>query len=402
MMKMIYDAGTLVRPICLGLCILLGACSSVAPRSPVPDEAVDKARIEGIPTARFWGDDVSPHLEDEMNTLTPQQVSDGFPALYAQPHNYLAISGGGADGAYGAGLLLGWSERGDRPEFQMVTGISTGALTAPFAYLGPDYDEQLKAVYTTTSTQDILSPRRILSLLSADSAADSAPLREMLEKYVDDAMVEAIAREHQRGRALYIGTTDLDYMRPVIWDVGAIAASGQPGARQLIHKILLASASIPAAFPPVRIDVVVGDASYQELHVDGGTATQVFAYPAATDWARLLQILEVPGTPSVYVIRNARVSPTRNVVDLKLGQIAAQSIAALIRTQGVGDLYQIYALSRRDGIDFKLAYIPEDFPGKPNELFDPDYMRELFELGRKNALDGVAWHGKPPGWATSN
>ncbi len=173
--------------------LVLAGCSSVLPRNPVPFDAVGTAQIEGIPNARFWGDELSPHLKWEMDNLTPEEIRTGFPALYGQPHNYLAISGGGARGAFGAGLLGGWSAKaGNRPEFQMVTGISTGALIAPFAYLGSDYDDVLKTVYTSISTKNILEKRSLFSLLTADAVADTTPLKDLLKKYVNDEVIAAI------------------------------------------------------------------------------------------------------------------------------------------------------------------------------------------------------------------
>lgn len=382
----------------LALLVLLTGCVSVQPRNPLPADQVEVAAITGIPQARFWGDDISPFLEQEMNTLTREEIRDGFPALYGQPHNYLAISGGGANGAYGAGLLVGWTAAGTRPEFQMVTGISTGALIAPFAFLGPEYDNVLQTVYTGISTSDILEMRSIFSLLSADAATDTTPLKKLLERYVDDEVIEAIAREHRRGRGLYIGTTDMDYMRPMIWDIGAIAASGEAGARSLVHQVMLASASVPGAMPPVRIEVTAGDRVYDEMHIDGGTATQVFVYPAATDWRRLLKLLDVPGTPNTYVIRNSSLKPYRDVVEPKLGPIATRSIASLIRTQGIGDLYMIYMLTQRDGTRYRLAHIPDEFTEQPTEPFDTAYMNELFDLGFDLARQGYPWADKPPGW----
>lgn len=377
--------------------LLLSACSSVLPRNPAPSGTVDSAYIEGIPNARFWGDEISPHLEKEMTTLSREEIRQSFPALYGQPHNYLAISGGGANGAFGAGLLAGWTEMGDRPEFQMVTGISTGALIAPFAFLGPDYDHVLTKVYTSISTANILKKRSLISLLSADAFTDSTPLQNLLEEYIDEDIMAGIAREHLRGRGLYIGTTDLDYMRPMIWDIGAIAASGHPGSLELIRKILLASASIPGAMPPVRIEVQANGHSFDELHVDGGTATQVFVYPAATDWSKVLDLLDVPGRPTTWVIRNSSLEPYREVVEPKLGMIATRSISSLIRTQGLGDLVLIYVLMQRDGINYRLAYIPDDFDMKPEEPFDTAYMKELYKLANKKAIEGYPWEEKPPG-----
>ena len=333
-----------------------------------------------------------------MDNLTPEEIRAGFPALYGQPHNYLAISGGGANGAFGAGLLVGWSTTGKRPVFQMVTGISTGALIAPFAFLGSDYDHVLKEVYTTISTKDIVEKRPLLSLLTGDAAADTTPLQGLLKKYVNNEVIAAIGVEHRRGRGLYVGTTDLDYMRPMIWDIGAIAASGQPGAAKLVRKILLASASIPGAMPPVRIDVMVNGKTYDEMHVDGGTAAQVFVYPSSTDWSQVLKLLDVQGETTAYVIRNSRFKTSYKVVEPKVTPIAGRSISSLIRTQGIGDLYMIYMLTQRDGIDYQLAYIPDEFERQAEEPFDMDYMNELYELGYQMAVKGYPWIDEPPGW----
>ena len=380
------------------LLLVLSGCASVLPRNTVPLEAVGTAQIEGIPDARFWGDDISPHLKYEMDNLTPEEIRSGFPALYGQPHNYLAISGGGANGAFGAGVLGGWSATGNRPEFQMVTGISTGALIAPFAFLGSDFDHVLKEVYTTISTKDIVEKRPLLSLLTGDAAADTTPLQGLLKKYVNNEVIAAIGVEHRRGRGLYVGTTDLDYMRPMIWDIGAIAASGQPGAAKLVRKILLASASIPGAMPPVRIDVMVNGKTYDEMHVDGGTAAQVFVYPSSTDWSQVLKLLDVQGETTAYVIRNSRFKTSYKVVEPKVTPIAGRSISSLIRTQGIGDLYMIYMLTQRDGIDYQLAYIPDEFERQAEEPFDMDYMNELYELGYQMAVKGYPWIDEPPGW----
>jgi len=383
--------------IAVSLLVLTG-CSSVLPRNPVPSDAAGTAQIEGIPNARFWGDELSPHLKWEMDNLTPEEIRTSFPALYGQPHNYLAISGGGANGAFGAGMLGGWSKAGNRPEFQMVTGISTGALIAPFAYLGSDYDDVLKTVYTSISTKNILENRSLFSLLTADAVADTTPLKDLLKKYVNNEVIAAIGVEHRRGRGLYIGTTDLDYMRPVIWDIGAIAASGKPGASALVRKILLASASIPAGMPPVRINVTANGRAYEEMHVDGGVAAQVFVYPTTTDWKRVMQLLDVSGETTAYVIRNSRLKPHHEVVEPKLTPIAGRSISSLIRTQGIGDLYMIYMLTQRDGIGYQLASIPDEFERRPEEPFDMDYMNELYELGYQMALKGYPWTDEPPGW----
>jgi len=322
--------------------------------------------------------------------------------MYKKPHNYLAISGGGSNGAFGAGLLVGWTATGTRPEFTMVTGISTGALTAPFAFLGPDYDDELKTVYTTTSTKDIAEKRNIISALLTDSMADTKPLKALIAKYINSDVIDAIAREHKRGRRLVIGTVNLDAGRSVIWNIGVIAVSNHPHKMELIHDILRASAAIPVMFPPVVISVEIDGKRYDEMHVDGGTGSQVFVYPAAVDWREITQKLKVQGDPRVYVIRNSFLEPDYHGIKRKVIPIASRTINALVRTQGIGDLYQIYSLCERDGNDFNLAYIPSDFTEEPTEGFDPVYMGKLFELGYQMAREGYPWKKYPPGFVTKH
>jgi hypothetical protein len=308
-----------------------------------------------------------------------------------RPHNYLIISGGGEDGAFGAGLLAGWSAAGTRPEFQVVTGVSTGALIAPFAFLGPSYDKQLQEVYTRYSSADLIEIRNIFSILSGDAAADTVPLQRLLERYVDDQVVAAIAAEGRRGRSLLVGTTNLDAGRPVTWDLTRIAASGSPAAKRLIQQVILASASIPGAFPPVVIDVEANGRRFQELHVDGGVTSQLFLSPSGIDWQLVAERLRVDGKPQLYVIRNAKLTPTWESVPQRVLPILARTVSTLIRTQGVGDLAQIYLLAKRDGLGYNLAWIPLNFTDTPKEAFDRDYMRKLFTLGYDLAAKGYPW-----------
>ena len=216
-----------------------------------------------------------------MNTFIPDIVG--------REQVYLAVSGGGANGAYGVGILLGWTAAGTRPEFALVTGISTGALIAPFAFLGPEYDARLKEAYTSMTTKDIAKPRSALGTLNSDAATDTAPLKAHIARYVDQEVIDAIAREFRRGRRLFIGTTNLDAIRPVFWNIGYIAVSGRPDAGDLIRTILLASASIPAVFPPQYIPVEAGGKRYDEIHVDGGAVAQAFLYPLGVDWRIILK-----------------------------------------------------------------------------------------------------------------
>ena len=375
------------------LAVTLSACSSVL-RNPLPANVHEQATVLGRDDLRFWGDKAFPWDEALAEyKATGNLYGRSVGAISNTEHHYLAISGGGANGAYGAGLLVGWTALGTRPNFTMVTGISTGALTAPFAFLGPDYDEQLKEVYTTTDTTQIVDTRNLFAVIGGDSLLDTSPLSRTIERYITDEVIAAIAAEYQTGRSLIIGTTNLDAGRPVLWNIGRIASSEDPGAADLIRNILRASASIPGAFPPVYIPVQVADGSnYDEMHVDGGTSSQLFLYPSQTRWSEMTDRLNVQGTPNAYLIRNSRVRPRYKPVDPKLIPIAGRTIDSLIRTQGVGDIYRVYSAAERDGVDVFVTWIPEEAGEDTSEqTFDPKYMSQLFDFGYRQAIEGNAW-----------
>jgi len=376
--------------------ILFQGCASPPRMNPLPGELAEQAQIPDIPDARSWADR-SPEAVELWFNWSEDELRAELGGIMDREHNYLAISGGGANGAFGAGLLNGWSESGTRPEFTMITGISTGGLIAPFAFLGAAYDQKLKEMFTSYSTRDLIIERSYINIIRNDSVADTAPLRALITEYVDEEMVQAIAAEFRNGRILLIGTTDLDAARPVMWDIGVIANSGMPGARNLIQDIMLASASIPGAFPPVRIEVEVDGKRYDEMHVDGGVTSQVFLYPLGLDWRKVEKRLNVQGRPKLYVIRNAYLEPDRVIVQPRLVPILERTISSLIRTQGVGDLFRLYLGSVRDGLQFHLASIPDEFENTSSEPFDREYMNALYERARSMTVGGFPWVTDPYG-----
>ena len=377
--------------------LVLCSCATLRDRNPVPKQYVQEAKIKGIPFARSWGDAIPEAAEERLSRAREQLKALGSDARQ-QTINYLALSGGGANGAFGAGLLVGWTAAGDRPEFNIVTGVSTGALIAPFAFLGPEQDAMLKKFYTTTSTKDVIAKRPLLEILTGESAASSEPLRQTLRKIFDEKMMAAIAAQYARGRRLFIGTTNLDADRPVIWSIGAIAASGHPRSAALVVDVLLASASIPGVFPPVFIQVEADGKTYDEIHVDGGASSQVFLYPASLDFHQLKKDLGIEGKHRLFLIRNSQLNPKWKAVKPSLAGIAGRSLGTLIRNQGIGDLYRIYLAAQRDGIDYNLAFIPEDFKMESKEEFDPEYMSRLFDLGFRMAQGGYPWEKAPIGF----
>lgn len=377
--------------------ILISGCATAPKRHPLPKEFKDIAEIPYMPDARFWGDTLPSHLLESIENEKFQiQLSD--PEAKYKSINYLALSGGGDNGAFGAGLLVGWTENGNRPEFRFVAGISTGALAAPFAFLGPEYDDYLKKLYTTTSTDEVLKERSIMAIFNSDSINYTGPLRKTVTDIFHGGILEKIAIEHKKGRRLFIGTTNLDAERPVIWDIGAIAASGVPGALELLHDVLLASAAIPGIFPPVYFRVEANGQFFDEMHVDGGVTSQVFLYPASVDLHWLEKQIGLEGEDHIYVIRNSHLKPEWQFTKPQVLPIVKRSIETLVRTQGIGDLYRIYLGAQRDGLDYHLAYIPSDFLEKSKEQFDPEYMSKLFNLGYQMAKSGYPWKKAPPGF----
>lgn len=389
-----------VAPMLLCAAVTTG-CATPERLPAVPAASTTSANL-GISSARFLVTrDVKPFAEEAIAALEKEKAwlaSQGHIGPLP-PAYFLAISGGGDNGAFGAGLLNGWTAAGTRPEFKVVTGVSTGALSAPFAFLGPAYDKKLEEVYTTVSQKDIFKTRGMLQGFFGDAMADSAPLLALVTRYVDQKLLDDIAAEYAKGRLLLVGTADLDALTPVIWNMTAIAASKDPGAADLFRRILVASASIPGAFPPMMLDVTVDGVRHQEMHVDGGTSAQVFLYPPSLT-SNLAQPIE-PRKRVLYIIRNARLDADWASTERRTLPIASRAISSLIQTQGIGDLYRIFVTAQRDGLNYNLAFIPPTFNVPHREEFDTNYMRELYAVGRQMAVGGYPWRHEPPGYSGS-
>jgi predicted acylesterase/phospholipase RssA len=386
--------------------VLVQACGVLPRLDPVPPAQTELAQIAGIPDARYWLDrDLGPFIRSVIGDTQRERdalAKTGRPIDPMPPISFLAISGGGDAGAFAAGILSGWTAHGDRPEFKVVTGISAGALIAPFAFLGPQYDEVIVNVATAIGPDDVFHQRNVLVGLAKDGMADSEPLAHIVAKYVTPEVLAAVAREFAKGRVLEIGTTDLDAGRPVTWNMGAIASSKEPGALELFRKIMIASTSIPGAVSPVMFDVVVDGKHFQEMHVDGGVVTQVFTYPPST----VMELLRATGKPldrdlRIFVIRNGRLEPEWSPTKRRTLSIGGRAIGALVQMQGTNDLYRIYNTAKRDNADFNLAYIGSDFTYPHPHQFDTAYMRHLYEYAYSLSAAGHAWHKAPPNEAPS-
>jgi hypothetical protein len=357
----------------------LPGCATVH-RVPFTEAQQLEATIPGIPTARFWAD----------ATDAGRQMSSSFRGAGGEKA-MLVLSGGSDNGAYGAGVLNGWSKAGTRPEFSIVTGVSTGALIAPLAFLGKDQDPTLERIYTTISSRNIYRPRFAPTIPGSSSAATTKPLAGLIASVMTDALIDRIGREHSAGRRLFVGTANLDAQRMVVWNMGAIAASSAPGRYTLFRKVLLASSSIPALFPPVMIRSKVARRAIEEMHVDGSTSAQILSLPdempAATAATSPLRL---------YIIVNNKLNGEFKLVTPRTIPIAIQSISLNMRSSLAATISLSYLHARARGIDFNISFIGTDYPGENRKLFDPVYMRGLYQYGLQRGQEADLWHKRPP------
>jgi len=400
--------------------LLLAAGASLPVIVAVAATAFLAAQIErrvaappsGASTVRPWGsidlETFDTQVPSGMQETIAESIRGEDPREFdrdgdgVRHYDFLALSGGGAHGAFGAGVLCGWTERGDRPNFKVVTGISTGALQATPAFLGPDYDPLLRRFYTEIDTTDIYRKRSPVAAVVADATCDTAPLRRLLDGAIDERVLAAVAAKHRAGHRLFIGTANMDANEFAIWDMGAIAASGRPDARRRYVDVLMASASVPVLFPPVYFDIEVDGRPCREMHCDGGAEAQVFLRGFMLDVEDALQGAglttgEVQGR--LFVIRNGRIDdrPGYAAIEPTALSIAEATIEKLFKVSTTSSLYRMYVLAERYGVEFNLRTIPQDFDvGFPALVFDRAGMNRLFELGFRTGRDSAEWAKHPP------
>jgi predicted acylesterase/phospholipase RssA len=310
------------------------------------------------------------------------------------PRNVLVLSGGGMNGAFTAGVLRGWTASGTRPQFDVVTGISTGALIAPFAFLGPQYDAELERLYTSMRRENIFRPR----LLLIDSVVSSEPLEQQIAAGATPEILQKIAEAHGQGRRLYVGTTNLDTKRLVVWDLGAIAARNTPESRMLFQKVILASCSIPGLLPPVPIDVEIDGKRFTELHVDGGVTACLFLQPAMIGIGPNGALSSDTNPVSIHVLVAGKLYQAAAPVKREIFSIAGESMNTVLQAKMEGELTELFMLARYAKANFKLAGLPQDYEMPVDSIsFNPQVMRRLFNEGYRGGINGTAWQSTPPG-----
>jgi predicted acylesterase/phospholipase RssA len=325
--------------------------------------------------------------DQHFATLSSQSVARRLRAQHAgQAINILALSGGGADGAFGAGALVGLTRGELRPPFSVVTGVSAGALIAPYAFLGPAWDEQLVEVYTSGRAEHLLQSRG-LGAYFGSSLYRGEPLKELVDRYATDELIQAVAHEASTGRLLLVATTDVSTGEAVVWDLGSIAMHGGRGARALFRDVLVASASVPGLFPPVLIRVQEEQALYEEVHVDG-TTTVPFLVPLA--FVEPSAEASVHGA-AVYIIVDGRLSEPPVPIRLRTRSILSRSVAAGLDHLFRATLELTATDAEREGAQFHFAAIPVGYPQLDPFDFRTPTMRSLFQYGYDCAQAGRLW-----------
>ncbi len=380
----------------------LTGCAAVMTRNGISSARLaETAEIPGMPGVRFWGDEVptDPLAEIRRRTSHMPRLARSAKTINGRKIiDTLALSGGGSDGAFGAGVLAGWTKRGDRPEFQVVTGVSAGAIIAPFAFLGPSEDKKLHTIWTQYKQDQVVTPEIFSGLFGGPALASTEPLQNLIAHYVDRQFLDRIAAQYKRGRVLMVLTTNLDAQRPVVWNMGEIALNRSPQAAELFRKVILASAAIPAAFPPVKIEVEAGGQLYDELHVDGGTTREVFVSPVEAPLQAFDKLYDKPPIRRFFIIKNGKATPDQEVVKPTTLQIAGRSISTLIKSQNMGEVYHIYRVALDAGADFNFLAVPPSFNYKTKEIYDPKYQAALYAEGVRVGRKDI-WMKHPPGQA---
>jgi predicted acylesterase/phospholipase RssA len=384
----------------IGLLIALGGCGVARTRVPAPADAMTHLEVKGFEgvQVRVWGDVPDPKVQaDIIRAVEVTAAADKAAGGPGESH-VLCMSGGASDGAYGAGILTGWSESGKRPRFAVVSGTSTGAILAVYAFLGPEYDPVLKTAFTTASDKDIYTRRNFVSVLFSDSLYDSTPLAQLIEREMGDRLIDRVAQEYRAGRRVYVQSTSMDAQRPVLWDLGAIAASGRPNRYKLFRQALMASSAIPIAFPPVYVDVVADGKTYDEMHIDGGATTEVIFVGRAGDMNPSRWLNGDRPVVRMDVLRNGRGTPDYSPPLARLDEVAARALSTVVKSQATSDIYRRYAISRRDQMGFAYTHVPSDFQRRSlaADSFNTEEMRDLFKIGKETGRQGLAGWGTTP------
>lgn len=374
-----------------------GPSKSKKEDSPPPPHVAAKAPVVDLHSPPGGYPDSEKGLSDALTELAATRALTP-PANPTKPLNVLALSGGGQYGSYVSGILVGWTAKGDRPEFDVCTGISSGALIAMFAFLGPKYDPCLTRFATSLERKDLFEYKPFRTLVRDKSLASSEPLKGLVDEVVNDEFLADLRAAHCAGRRLFIGTMHVRARRLTVWDVGALATSGRPDAGDLVRKVVLASSSIAGFVKPVEFDVTVNGTHYKEMHSDGGAVAQVFVRfgpdhpryrPGGGTWLQ---------GSNLYLVAGGKLYADPLPEKPGFFTLATSSVSASLYALYRAELAKLHALCTVSGMNFHLTAIPQDMQtAKKSLAFDVEAMKQLYADGYQRGLAGVPWRRTPAG-----
>lgn len=342
---------------------------------------------------------------------------DGLEALVKHVHgerttdpnddvDVLVISGGGDWGAFGTGVLTGWGELPDttkrRPEFDVVSGVSTGALIAPFAFLGTNADIKTIDDLYRNPKEDWVKTRGLLFFLPENASFAEVPgLEREVDKFITMDVAKRVAAATQSGRMVYVNTTNLDdgNAQPFRWGLAAERAV-KDGDLTRLRNILLASSGIPGAFPPREIDgSIYCDGAVTSNIIYGGVAKRDQTFGAI--WKRTYPNEPIPTIRFWVILNNYAVSQPRTVQP-SWPSVIERSLEVAVRSSTNTALRHLMAmaeLSKLTGngnIEVRWIAIPNSWDAPEPGIFKEATMRSLSDLGRKMGGDLSNWHSEAP------
>jgi hypothetical protein len=372
-------------------------CSTIRP------PALPEAHAQKLP----WGalnldidSDEKCSIKNSLGTVLTQKADRYSDSNETVPFDILTLTGGGSRGAFGTGFLIGWTDRGDIPNFDIVTGISTGAVMAPFIFLGGDELQKVEHFYTKMHTEDVFEDSWF-NFFGDGYIMNAKPLQKLFRKNFDKAFLDKIALEHKKGRRLYIGTTNIDTGQLIVWDMGAIASSSRSDKYERFSDIIYASTALPVYLPPQYMKVDVEGEEYYQMHVDGGIYSQVFMIGLLVNWREVLNFKESANTDfdvTLYTVANRKYRQRDLYRPIEQAPFSIIEAYVLTEMDLLFDrsLYRLYSSCEKKGVKFKMAAIPEKMEEiiiKPTE-FDPEKMIKLFNIGYKLGMNGIKWKEK--------
>ena len=377
----------------LGIALLFSACATRP--TPLPEAHAQKLPWGAIDLDINSKDKCS--IKNSLGSVLTQKAQRYSKKNGSVPFDILTLTGGGSRGAFGTGLILGWTDKGNIPKFDIITGISTGAVMAPFIFLGEEELKKVEYFYTKMHTENVFVSTWS-SFFGYGYIMNAKPLKKLFKKNFDKAFLDKVTQEHKKGRRLYIGTTNIDTGQLTVWDMGAIASSDREDKYQRFADIVYASSALPVYLPPQYMSVDVDGKDYYQMHIDGGIYAQVFMIGLLVNWGEVLEFDKSDNTDfnvTLYTVANRKYRQRDIYQPVEQAPFSIIEAYVLTEMDLLFDrsVYRLYKSCEKKGFKFRMASIPDKMPDVitvPTE-FKPKEMIELFNIGYQLGKTDIPW-----------